>query len=334
MYKSARVIASKLRQTSCQPRFANPGCLRSYSRPFSRTATSPICITPTKMAPPAAHTIVSDHPDKIRMLVLETDETHPDTQKEKGSFGVVLNELLKKAGDSHTPSLGIETAMQYVVEPEGGVIPKIEEIGDEIHAILITGSCWDAHGDDEWIRKLMDLIRDVWIKRPDIRFAGICFGHQILCRTLGSDVKPEANGEWELAHTPIIVSDIGRKLFDLKPDDDRIHLHQMHLDHVVNPPSVDTTDLIRPGTKVHVWGTSDHTGVQGVYIHKRLFSTQGHMEFNEAMVHRQLEMRVKAGSVSQADADEAAESADWMHDGLVVARAVLRFFHGDDDEIE
>lgn len=80
------------------------------------------------MVPPAAQTIVSDHPDKVRMLVLETDETHPQTQEEKGSSGVVLNELLKKAGDSHDPSLGIETAMQYVVEPEGGSIPKLEEV--------------------------------------------------------------------------------------------------------------------------------------------------------------------------------------------------------------
>lgn len=136
-----------------------------------------------------------------------------------------------------------------------------------------------------------------------------------------------------MAQTPIFVSDIGRKLFDLKWGDDRIHLHQMHLDHVVNAPSVETTDLIAPGTKVHVWGTSDHTGVQGVYIQKRLFSTQGHMEFDEAMVHRQLEMRVNSGSVSKASADEAAERADWMHDGQIVAQAVLRFFHGDDDEI-
>lgn len=108
----------------------------------------------------------------------------------------------------------------------------------------------------------------------------------------------------------------------------------MHLDHVVNPPSTSTTDLLPKGTKIHVWGTSDHTGVQGVYIHKRLFTTQGHMEFNEVMVHRQLEMRVKAGSVTQTEADEAAERADWEHDGLIVAQAVLRFFHGDDDAYE
>jgi hypothetical protein len=58
------------------------------------------------------------------------------------------------------------------------------------------------------------------------------------------------------------------------------------------------------------------------------------MEFDEALVKRQLQMRVDSGSVSKEDANEAAESADWMHDGLLVAKAVLRFFHGDDDKYE
>jgi GMP synthase-like glutamine amidotransferase len=150
---------------------------------------------------------------------------------------------------------------------------------------------------------------------------------------LGSKVAPEPNGEWELSHSPVILSDIGRSLFEIEEPRDRIHLHQMHLDHVVNPPSTETTDLLSKGTKVHVWGTSKHTGVQGVYIQKRLFTTQGHMEFNEAMVKRQLELRVKSGSVTEKDANEASERADWMHDGETVAKAVLRFFHGDDDKI-
>lgn len=102
----------------------------------------------------------------------------------------------------------------------------------------------------------------------------------------------------------------------------------------MDAPSAETTDLLKKGTRVHVWGTTDHTGVQGVYIQKRLFTSQGHMEFNERYVKRQLQMRVDAGSVKKDDADEAAERADWMHDGLVVAKAVLRFFHGDDDELE
>jgi GMP synthase-like glutamine amidotransferase len=106
------------------------------------------------------------------------------------------------------------------------------------------------------------------------------------------------------------------------------------MDHVVYPPSHETSPLLSPNTKVHVWGSSEHTKVQGLYIQKRLFTTQGHMEFDDRMVHRQLELRVESGSLSKVDANEAAERATWEHDGLVVAKAVLRFFHGDDDAVE
>jgi GMP synthase-like glutamine amidotransferase len=110
----------------------------------------------------------------------------------------------------------------------------------------------------------------------------------------------------------------------------------MHLDSVFEAPAANekNKDLLPPGTKVHVWGTSEHTGVQGCYIHKRMFTSQGHMEFNDRMVKKELEQRVESGSLDEKDADEAAERADWMHDGLLVAKAVLRFFHGDDDKFE
>jgi len=111
------------------------------------------------MVPPEARHNISNHPNKVRMLVLETDEPHPDTQNEAGSFGDVLDSLFKKAGENHDPKLGVETVMQYVVEDDGGRVPTPEEITEDIHAILITGSVYDAHGDDSWILKLMELIK-------------------------------------------------------------------------------------------------------------------------------------------------------------------------------
>lgn len=92
------------------------------------------------------------------MMVFETDEAHPETHKERGSFGQVFDELFKTAGDNHDPPLGIETAMRFVVEPKGGSVPKIEEL-EGVHAILITGSMFDAHGDDDWILKLLKLLK-------------------------------------------------------------------------------------------------------------------------------------------------------------------------------
>lgn len=181
-----------------------------------------------------------------------------------------------------------------------------------------------------------------------MRFTGICFGHQILCRALGSEVRPQKHNEWELSHTKLTLSSpVGRRLFAI-PDSDppHIYLHEMHLDKVVRAPDPrdpiharspeqgGTGGLLDPERhEVHVWAESDHTEVQGVYIRARLFTSQGHMEFDEDMVRRQLEMRVESGTLKKEDAKEAEERAEWMHDGLVVAKAVLRFFHGDDDDI-
>lgn len=105
------------------------------------------------------HLYPSLHHNKIRMLVLETDGPHPDTQKTRGSFGQIFDQLFKSAGDEHDPPLGIETAMRFAVEPKGGSVPKVDEIGDDIRAVLVTGSMYDAHGEEGWVLDLLDLLR-------------------------------------------------------------------------------------------------------------------------------------------------------------------------------
>lgn len=173
---------------------------------------------------------------------------------------------------------------------------------------------------------------DVWVNRPDIRLSGVCFGHQILCRVLGSKVDSTPESRWELAHTEIKLTPLGTKLF--KSKEGKIHLHQMHQDHVVDAPSPSTTELLDEGTEVSVWGSSDTTGVQGVYIRRRLFTSQGHLGFDEQMVKQQIQQRVDSGSIQDTkDADAAKDKAHWEHDGELVAGAILRFFHGDDDKI-
>lgn len=273
----------------------------------------------------------SEAPNKVRMVVFETDEPHPDTQEEKGSFGDVLDKLFKTAGDNHDPPLGIETKMRFVVEPKGGKVPTVDELQD-VHAILITGSMFDAHGDEEWIQKLVRLLQDLWEHRPDIRFSGVCFGHQVLCRMLGSKLDSEPGGKWELSHSEVDLSDIGKQLF--RTEKEKLRLHQMHQDFVVNAPSHKTTNLLKDTTKVHVWGSSEHTAVQGVYIKDRMFTSQGHLGFDEEMVKRQIELRVESGGIKDLDHAEAAkETAALEHDGEVVAMSILRLFHGEDTDI-
>jgi hypothetical protein len=103
-------------------------------------------------------TMPSNELPMVKMIVLEVDEPHPDDQKEKGSLGEILERHFIKAGKNHDPPLGVEVDMRYIVEDNGGKIPSVEEF-EGVRGILITGSTYDAHGDDKWIIKLMDLIK-------------------------------------------------------------------------------------------------------------------------------------------------------------------------------
>jgi hypothetical protein len=95
------------------------------------------------------------------MMILETDEPHRKTQSRRGTFGSVLHKHFADAGAAHDPPLGIETDRRFVVPEKGGEIPRFEDF-EGCHALLITGSMYDAHGDDGWILELLGLLRGLF----------------------------------------------------------------------------------------------------------------------------------------------------------------------------
>ncbi|RDW64473.1 type 1 glutamine amidotransferase [Aspergillus mulundensis] len=267
----------------------------------------------------------------IRLLVLETDKPHPDTYSERGSFGRIIHEHFSAAGAAHHPPLGVETDQVFVVSEQGGRVPKVSEL-DSFDGLLITGSVYDAHANNEWILQLLDLLRTLWLMRPGFRFLGVCFGHQLLARLLGGEVGPAPSRDWELGHCRITLTSTGQRLF--RTHEDFVHLHQMHQDQVVKAPSAESAGgLVPADTEISVWGRSEHTPFQGLYIPNRLFTTQAHLAFDEDMVKRQIQIRVDSGSIRDLEhADRAAETADLEHDGVEVAKAILRLFVKDEDE--
>lgn len=270
----------------------------------------------------------------VRLMVLETDKPHPDTYSERGSFGQILHNHFGKAGAAHHPPLGVETDQVFVVSEQGGRIPTVQDF-DRFDGLLITGSVYDAHGNNEWILKLLELLKTLWIKRPDFRFLGVCFGHQLLARLLGGSVGPAPSQDWELGHCRITLTPVGQRLFRTR--EDHVHLHQMHQDHVVSPPTAASAgpDMLSSDTEIACWGRSEHTPVQGLYIPNRLFTTQAHLAFDEDMVKRQIQIRVDGGGIKDLEhADRAAETAHLEHDGVEVAKAILRIFVYDDDGMD
>ncbi|KAK6942343.1 Glutamine amidotransferase [Dillenia turbinata] len=61
---------------------------------------------------------------------------------------------------------------------------------DELHkydGFVISGSPFDAYGNDYWILKLCFLLQT--LDAMEKKVLGICFGHQVLCRALGGRVQ-------------------------------------------------------------------------------------------------------------------------------------------------
>lgn len=70
---------------------------------------------------------------------------------------------------------------------------------------------------------------------------------------------------------------------------------------------------------------TDKCAVQGMYISKRLITVQGHPEFNEDIMRKIMDARHEAGIFDDAAYEESIARADKYQDGVLVARAFLRF---------
>lgn len=244
----------------------------------------------------------------LHICVLETD-TPAKGESEHDSYGKVFEELFVSSGRQLKPEIDVKVTSAYVIE---GQYP---ENLDEIDGLIITGSKFDAHDEEtEWILNLVSWLKQTWETHSHLKMSGVCFGHQILARMLGGEL--EAGKDWELSLTELELTEHGQQIFDTK--DKKISLHQMHSDRVVKAPK-----------DCEVWATSNHTEIQGLYIAQRLFTTQGHLAFDEQMVNANLDVRVEKDLMDKEEAAEAKETSHHEHDGTIVAKAILRFIKED-----
>lgn len=241
----------------------------------------------------------------IRIAILECDTPLTNTRAEYGGYGGVFKSLLTAGTAVLNPPLAPSDLSFSIFDVvTGQEYPKL----DDIDAVLITGSKHNSFDNDLWILKLVEFCKGV-LEQRRVRLIGVCFGHQILGRALGSEVGRSEKG-WEISVTPIELTAKGQEIFGK----DTIAIHQMHRDVVFSYP---------PGVENLAY-TSKCT-VQAMYIPKRLITVQGHPEFTGKIVREILVARHGAGVFDDEMLGEAVGRVDSSHDGVVIAGAFLRF---------
>lgn len=74
---------------------------------------------------------------------------------------------------------------------------------DHYDGILVTGSPASVHDDDDWIKRLSDLIEEA--DQANKRIVASCFGHQLVAKTFGGEVSSNEGG-WMIGNYPLQIS--------------------------------------------------------------------------------------------------------------------------------
>ncbi|XP_042495587.1 gamma-glutamyl peptidase 5-like [Macadamia integrifolia] len=181
-----------------------------------------------------------------------------------------------------------------------GDFPR-EEVLDCYDGFVVSGSCSDAHGNDIWILKLVNLLKKLDFMKK--RILGICFGHQILCRALGGKTGRSVTG-W----------DVGVRMINLSPSKQLtalklpclLPIYEFHRDEVWELP---------PHAEVIAW--SDKTTVEIFKYKDHIMGIQGHPEYSKDLflniVDRLLNRNViqeSVADVGKAQAEEQVPDAE------------------------
>lgn len=258
---------------------------------------------------------------KLRIAMFNTDTPVPTVRPKWGTYGKMFEDLLVAAASRFAPDLTIETD-EYDIQ--GFRYPSSLE---NIDVIIVTGSAAASYDADEWIRRLEDYVLDVYKNHRHVRMFGSCFGHQLICQSLlreyGVRVEKDPSG-YELGVKEVRLNErfratLGNGGIFSRKTPDSLRVQMLHGDHVVVPHVESLPDSWM------VFGGTQHCAVQGMYDPARVFTLQGHFEFNRFVNTELIKVFGEKGKWSSQMIQGGIEDVDADDDADFVSEIVLQF---------
>ncbi|GMN61599.1 hypothetical protein TIFTF001_030688 [Ficus carica] len=176
-----------------------------------------------------------------------------------------------------------------------GEFPEMEEL-DKYDGFVVSGSPYDAYGNDSWIIKLCFLLQTLDAMAKKV--LGICFGHQVLCRALGGKVGKAYSG-WDIGIRKVkIVKDYLKPKSNFLEELDEIpsslSIIECHQDEVWEVP-----------LGANVIAFSDKTGVEMFAIEDHILGIQGHPEYTKDILNNLIDRLLNNDSIERGFAENA-----------------------------
>nr|XP_043622139.1 gamma-glutamyl peptidase 3-like [Erigeron canadensis] len=174
-----------------------------------------------------------------------------------------------------------------------GEFPDKNEL-QEYDGFVVSGSPYDAYGDDNWILELCLLLQTLDSMQKKV--LGICFGHQVLCRALGGKVW-KSNSGWDIGLRKVrIVEDFSACCFlktmaEIPP---ALSIIECHQDEVWEVPK-----------EAQVIAYSDKTGVEMFTIGDHILGIQGHPEYSKDILNNLIDRLLNQDCIESGLAEDA-----------------------------
>jgi len=231
---------------------------------------------------------------KLGMLIC--DHVQQVLQPEFGDYKRMFGQLLEHS------SVPIEVEYFYAID---GELPENIDVCD---AYMTSGSKWSVNDDFQWIRDLERFIKQLYDAKKG--FVGICFGHQLLAKTLGGKVEQSDKG-WGIG---VSKSKVVSNQDWMNPSQSNLNIVVSHQDQVTQLP-VDSQILL----------SNSFCPYGMIQIGEHFVGLQGHPEFtheySRALMHTRKDsippQRLKDGEASlQLKTDEII-AVEWLVNFLV-----------------
>ncbi|XP_057465230.1 gamma-glutamyl peptidase 5-like [Actinidia eriantha] len=218
-----------------------------------------------------------------KFAVLHCAEDSDFVKKKYGGYFGVFMGMLAEDGEAWD-----------VYRVVAGEFPDDDAIGG-YEGFVITGSCSDAHANDLWICRLLNLLKKLDSMKKKV--LGICFGHQILGRALGGKVGRAITG-WDIGIRTVHFSPSSKLFASLKMPK-MLSVIECHQDEVWELP---------PKVEVVAW--SNKAGIEMFRYGDHIMGIQGHPEYTKDILLHLVDRLFHRDLITKQYADEVKANAD------------------------
>ncbi len=234
----------------------------------------------------------------MKIALLQCDSVSPEFIHIAGDYPGMYTRLLEKVDP------GVELEVFDVRED------KYPDLKGSFDGYLSTGSRQSVYDDIPWIKNYAGFIRELY--QTGKKFAGICFGHQMIAHALGGKVE-EAEYGWGIGLKKILIEE---KMPWMDPLRDEVSLLVTHKDQVTELP---------PGSRL--LGRSGYCPNSMFLAGERFLGIQPHPEFEVPYAGELILSRTLR--IGEDKVKRAMETINGPVDSLDVARWILNFLRGE-----